>query len=313
MSYGESDSASTRGQGLQQLVAVVVTEGVVDVLEAVEVHNGHRCRLAVPASVVDRLRRPADKEGPVGQPGQDVTLGQEGVALRSPAQAAADRGGDQEQGQVEQAQANRQDQIEAVQPGGDVLADRRVGQVDLEDPERCRVRLDPQLKIDLHGFDAAFAGVATIGVETGQAEDGFTLGRIERFVLRRTAEARAIVGEHHVSGQVTNAKPQYVAVGDGLGHHVVEADVLVGVEALGEGVAVQLRLDGGLRDQAGLGVPVGQAPLLRLPPVAPCQHPAEEEHRDQADRSVGREHAPQRPRCFVAGVHVHLSTNAPIT
>ncbi len=61
---------------LQQAVAGVVAEGVVDVLEAVEVDEQYRQRLVVAAGLVDGVAQVAVEHRPVRQIGQRVVIGQ---------------------------------------------------------------------------------------------------------------------------------------------------------------------------------------------------------------------------------------------
>ena len=70
---GDSRSAAARadeafGDLAQQPVARVVAQGVVDLLEAVEVQESNRR----PARVGKGACRPIEEQGPVGEPGQEV-------------------------------------------------------------------------------------------------------------------------------------------------------------------------------------------------------------------------------------------------
>ena len=66
---------------LQQLVARVVAEGVVDVLEAVQVDEQHREIAAIAARVLDREVEHVAEHGPVRKRRQGVVIGQELDAL----------------------------------------------------------------------------------------------------------------------------------------------------------------------------------------------------------------------------------------
>ena len=91
-------------------------------------------------AIGDPLRRaaatavggPTEEEGPVGEIGEGVVLGQVGVDPELLAEPPADRERNGEEGQVEAGQAEDEVAIEAVEPGGHVGADRGVGEVDLQ-------------------------------------------------------------------------------------------------------------------------------------------------------------------------------------
>ncbi len=76
----------------QQRIAGAVAEGIVDVLEAVEVEHQDRERQAADAELAVHLVEPGQKEGAVRQPGQDVGLGElehAPVGQRQPPRVAA--------------------------------------------------------------------------------------------------------------------------------------------------------------------------------------------------------------------------------
>ena len=62
----------TRADLLQQQVAEVMAEGVVDLLEAVEVEQQQRQRRVLASSGEDRLRQPVLQQGAIGQARQPV-------------------------------------------------------------------------------------------------------------------------------------------------------------------------------------------------------------------------------------------------
>ena len=62
----------TRADLGQQPIADLVTERVVDVLEAIEIQQQHGHLLARPLRVFDRLLDPVVEQGAIGQPGQRV-------------------------------------------------------------------------------------------------------------------------------------------------------------------------------------------------------------------------------------------------
>ena len=80
--------AQTRGDRAQQLVAEAVAEGVVDVLEAIEVEEHHRQRRLLPLRVRQRDREPVAEEVAVRQRRQRVVrLQNEHVPLKRARQA----------------------------------------------------------------------------------------------------------------------------------------------------------------------------------------------------------------------------------
>ena len=80
-----------RGHDLQQAVADLVAEAVVDLLEVVHVEEQERRGLVVPARVRHRLARALGEHRAVGKPGERVVVGEELEALRVVLQP---RGGD---------------------------------------------------------------------------------------------------------------------------------------------------------------------------------------------------------------------------
>ena len=77
---GPGEGGQPPGQLGEKLVPVVMTQGVVDLPEPVEIDDGQRRPGAVVHGGLDgRLGAPVE-EGPIGQVGQEVVLGQELVA-----------------------------------------------------------------------------------------------------------------------------------------------------------------------------------------------------------------------------------------
>ena len=109
----------------QQLVAVVVAERVVDLLEAVEVDQQERGRVALTLGGADRLLAALVQERAVGQAGQRVV---QGLAAQAPRRA----GHDPEQARVEDGEAQQQHDRQPRGVLGDRLGDGRVGEVGLE-------------------------------------------------------------------------------------------------------------------------------------------------------------------------------------
>ena len=92
------------GDDLEQLVAVVVPERVVDLLEAVEVDEQHRDR-ALRAHALDRALDALVEERAVRQAGERVV---EGEVAQPPRRA----GDDPEQHRVEQREADAEEEVE---------------------------------------------------------------------------------------------------------------------------------------------------------------------------------------------------------
>src|SRR6266850_2434643 len=72
-----SCGTQARGDDLEERVADVVAERVVDGLEVVEVEEEKRAALLVPARMRDRLARALGEHRPVRQPGQRVVVREE--------------------------------------------------------------------------------------------------------------------------------------------------------------------------------------------------------------------------------------------
>ena len=124
-------------------------------------------------------------------------LGQVGVQRRLSAKATADRGGDREQHEVQHGQPHAQVDVHLVQAGGDVAADRRVGQVELEDADGPLRVAGMERQIQLDGRRAGLAGVVGVRVQVGQARDDLAVRGLERLVvIVVVAEARAVGREH---------------------------------------------------------------------------------------------------------------------
>ena len=119
-------------QEREQLVAAVVAEGVVDLLEPVQVDDGDGGPGVAPHRLHDGFVGALVEQRPVGQLGERVVLGQELVLLDLLAQTAADRHRDDEEDHVQRPEPEEEVAVQRVQPGVDVRGDGRVGQVDLE-------------------------------------------------------------------------------------------------------------------------------------------------------------------------------------
>ena len=61
---------------LQELVAGAVTQGIIDMFEAVEIEDAHRKSLPHPLRLLDALTHPIIQQDPVGKAGQSIMGGQ---------------------------------------------------------------------------------------------------------------------------------------------------------------------------------------------------------------------------------------------
>ena len=101
------------GQLGEELVAAVVAEGVVDLLEAVQVDDGDGGSRVAAHGVDHGLLGALVEQRPVGEVGERVVLGQELVLLHLLAQAAADRHRDDEEGDVQRTEADEEVAVRA--------------------------------------------------------------------------------------------------------------------------------------------------------------------------------------------------------
>ena len=76
VSTSRTQALSRAATCLQQQIARGMAEGVVDVLEAVEVEQQQGRHVAPAADAGDRLLEPLEQQDPVGQPGQGVVHGE---------------------------------------------------------------------------------------------------------------------------------------------------------------------------------------------------------------------------------------------
>ena len=184
--------AQADGDLLEQAVARVVPERVVDLLEAVEVDQQQRGRLAAALGGRQRVRHAVVEQRAVGQVG-------EVVVQRLVAQRAGGDGDDPEQARVEQQQAEREQQVEAAGVLGDRLRDRLVREVDLDDAARLVRAAEPQRHVDLERAGAAaVVEVRLLDVAIDAALERAPDGRR---VQVRLADDRALVGvDDHAVG-----------------------------------------------------------------------------------------------------------------
>ena len=252
----------------EQPVAVLVAEGVVDLLEAVEIDDGDRRRLSqCPPTRHLGLGSPVEEHA-VGKIGERVVLGQIRVELDLAAQPASYPERDSEQDHVEGGQPDQEVAVEGVKPAADVGLDRRIRQVHLEDADPLVMVAGEEWKIDLDRLRARLSAVVAVGVDPGQAGYDGTVGGVQGFVLGALMEPGAVVGEHDCAGQITEAEPLYVATGDGITGQPVELGLFAGTEASAQRPPVEQWLDGGVGHQLSFRAALGQTSTSRLGAVA---------------------------------------------
>jgi hypothetical protein len=96
--------------------------------------------------------------------------------------------------------------VELVQPGLEVAGDRRVREVHLEHSHAAPGGAGAKRQIDLDRGDSGRPVVIAVGVQMRQPHDGLAVGGVKRLVLGLPAEARLVVGVHHVAGQVAQTQ-----------------------------------------------------------------------------------------------------------
>ncbi len=172
------------GQAGEELVAVVVPERVVDLLEAVEVDDGQRRPGVAADGAGHGLMGALVEQRPVGQVGEGVVLGQELVHANLLAQPAADRHGDHEERQVQRRRdRSTRSRYRAWSPARHVGVDRGVGQVDLEHADAVLGRAGRERQVHLDRFRPDRPRVVGVRVQVGQTGADLTVGGVERLVL----------------------------------------------------------------------------------------------------------------------------------
>ena len=136
------DGAQPHRDVLQQAVAVVVPERVVDLLEAVEVDQQQAGQLAGAAGGGDRVLHPLVEQ-------RAVREAREVVVQREVPQPPRGDGDDPEQRGVEDEQADAEQQVEPERVLADGGRDRLVGAVDLEHAGGPGVEADTDRDVDL--------------------------------------------------------------------------------------------------------------------------------------------------------------------
>ena len=173
----------------QEVVAHVVAEGVVELLEAVEVEQEQATGGAVPARGLDLPLEEHVEPAPVGQLGEVVVGGVVAVALGLPAQRARGAPDDPEEHEPEADQAGGEQAVDGVRVVGDRRGDGPVGRVDLEGAGGAAVRAQVQRHVDLDEA-AEPALVALLGVGAGRhAEVALAAEGLAQVVLDGEAAA----------------------------------------------------------------------------------------------------------------------------
>src|SRR3990172_1895944 len=127
---------------LEQDVAGVVAERVVDLLEAVEVHEENGGALPLALGGQDGLPRPVVEEGAVGKAGKRVVERLVLVLLGLAAQPVRGAHDDPDDHEIEEAESAEQEEVDGVRVAGDRRGDGRVREVDLERSARRCLRAE---------------------------------------------------------------------------------------------------------------------------------------------------------------------------
>ena len=299
---GSHGARQPAGKLDEQLVAAVVAERIVDLLEAIEVDDRHRHGALSPAAAPDRGGRPLAEQGAVGQLGQRVMLGHERISDRFAAEPAADRDRDREQRQIQHAEPDDQGKVHPMQSGRDVVSDRTVRQVELEHGDRPAGRLTGERHVDLDARGPDPPRVVGVGVDASEERDDAAMGCIERLVIGGPGEPRVVVGEHDVGAEVANPQTKNLAARDRPGRQPAQPRYLLRGQAPMDWPVTEQRRDRGLPDEHALRPTLGQATVPRLVAEALREDETEREHRDEADDGIDDERAHARtPPCHPAG------------
>ena len=201
-----------------------------------------------------------------------------------------------------------------MQAGGDVAADRRVGQVELEDAHGPLASAGAERQVQLDRRRPSVAGVVGVRVEVGQGRDDLAVRGLERLVVILVrAQARAVGGEPTTSPsrlriRSRRTSPPWMTVVATRRRSRICAHAQ---PTTLDRTAVERRLDRGMRDQRSLRATLGQPASLRLAAQADGEHEAEHEHRHEADRGIQRERPSGRPWVAGRGGHTRAFGSPP--
>jgi len=278
------------GQQRQELVAAVVPEGVVDLLEPVQVHDGDGSTRVAPHGAHHGLLGALVEQRAVGQLRERVVLGQELVLLDLLAQAAAHRDRHEEQHDVQGPQAQGEVAVQRVQAGAHVLGDGRVRQVHLEHPHHVLGGSRREGQVDLDGLRAqGQADVVAVGVEMRESGGDLAMGSPDGLVVDLLGESRSVVGVDDVARHGLQAQPEDVVIAHRPLDQAAHGGPLCRTEPLAEGPPVEERLDGRLRHDLRLGPAFGHAALPGVVAIAVPEGHAEQDHGHGGDGRVGDE------------------------
>jgi hypothetical protein len=287
--------AQPAGDDLQQLVSGVVTEGVVDLLEAIEVDEREGDVRPVAPGPVEYVVGPGVERRAVRQAGESVVPGFVLVAQGLPPQRPGGRPGDQPEHDVQAEEAGTEPLVGpyrlAVQVGGH----RFVRQVELENADRAARRAgDDRLQHpdDLPGRTGAVRDDVDVGPPAGRRLE---LGRRHR----HPAGGGPVVGEHHPAGEAAHPHPDHRTVEDRqVGCHLQPIPLLQG-ETRGQVGTLERRGDRHLLDDRGLRQTLVPALSEGVLAITVQQDTAEHPDRDQAGAGVGSE----EPRTGLGSTH----------
>ena len=276
-------AAEALGDDLEQLVAVVVPERVVDLLEAVEVDEQHRDR-AVRAHALDRALDALVEERAVRQPGEGVV---EGEVAQPPRRA----GDDPEQHRVEQREADAEEQVERALLAADRGRHGVIGEVDLERAVDADAGAERQRGVDLEHLAPAAVVVDAL-LDLGDEPAPERLAQVVRGDVV-PADQLAIVGVDEIAPRVEDLhalEPDRIEAGlPQVGVELREPQLRHRrPEVAGDEQRRDADLGGDARDLLGVGE---RAPLdLALQHGCEHQPEADDQHqREQAELAEERQ------------------------
>ena len=268
---------------LEHQVAAVVAERVVDLLEAVEVHEQHGDSAAGPCAGAQRVVEPVEEERAVGEAGQVVVEREPLVLLRLATELARRARYEAEDADPEKQEAAADEGVRRAYVGRDRALDRRVRQVELERTEHVAVVSESKRDAHLVRLPAPVTGRHAGGDVAAEsaAEPGIRPVNV--------ADRAPVVGVEDTAAAI----PQRHA-GDARGLQARDRPVERAQVALAKPVAELVRRELGLergRDENRrlTRVRVGARANLVLEVLREAE--AEQSDRDEADERERREQA----------------------
>ena len=196
-----------------------------------------------------------------------------------------------------------------MQPGAHVTADRRVGEVDLEDADALARVAVHERKVDLDRRDAEgraiFVAEALVGVQMGETGDGLTAGRAEGIVIDGPSRPRAVAGEHNPPRQVPEPEPEHVVPSHDALSEKEQGEALGLIHAAAQRLAVEDGLDGRPGDERRLGAPFGQTAPVGLGAEALGEDDAERRHGHKRGSGVHGKQTQRRLGRTDGGLHTY--------